>query len=365
MSNLTLDYKLSDIDSVIPFGYLGELFLVQMANSVDDKEGVNALLTEELVIKNAAKQGLTNNKVKAEIALKAKKQIAAFSEVGDIATLVINHAIKGGKDHKVLLKIPPFANYGQVMKEYDDLPASISLKNEYSLGLQRRLLLEQVKTGEKTEWINLNYIYERKELKKAIEGQISLNPNKEHLLLRPEDVAISAAVANSKGKADEAQNGFLNDIVLSALLQLLLSQKQSLIRKEYKNPKKEELKEELKGEMVDPLYKYHSSKPINKDSWTIDNAVIEYAKQEVCKIQLINMIVAGDPNYRQAAHGEDVHREGNREGLGPGLHRAWVPDSKDTGESRELPAAHGPPRRGAGTSSSFTKPIAAQVFDER
>ena len=279
-SSLKIEYKLAELDKVFPFGYFGELYIVQLANKQEDKESASALMTEELIIKNAVKHGKTNGKIKEQI--EGFKYPNANAEIGYITSLVLLHGIKAGKEHKISVSIPILENITKILRDYGDIVQGLDLHLKYSIGLQRKIILEQLKLNVNLEWVNINYSVERGDVKRAMESSISLRGNRDNLVLLAEEGE------KEKSKYDGSKDGdYLNDISFAQFMQILLSSKQIAIKSAMKNYKKEEGKKEeiVKHEinnMSDTLYKLKTKKGIISDAWTSEQAVVEYAKQEVC-----------------------------------------------------------------------------------
>ena len=347
-TGMEIERRLADLESVVPFGYFGELFLLQLANKAEEKSGVSAMLTDDVIIKNAIKQGTKNDKAEVPIEILPKMpglaHIHAVAEIGMITQLLVHHTIKGAKEHKVMLRIPFKANYAAVAREYGNVPQGLDLRRNSSLGLQRKLVLEQLKLTHEPEFVNINYTVERADVKRAIESNIYLKGDRNHLVLTSED----APAAPTKAKAEDSTRDptFLNDIDFNGFMQLLLAHKQLAIKKECKGAKRPDAKDLNAASVLapshkpsdNPLYRLQSSKPVLKDAWTSENAAIEYAKQEVPFDYL--GVVLGDLDHQQAQRREICPWSRDREGFRPRLHRDRHVVAEAARQGRQLSAAH-------------------------
>ena len=285
MTSTRIEYRLADLEQVLPLGYIAELFLVELMNKKEDKAETNALLTEELLVKNCAKEGLANRakvvSIEVKAGARAKAKIVAAAEVGDIAEQVLQHTVKGGKEHCLLVRVPCSAVLTQ---EYAEAPQGIGLRVGCSLGLRRRLVLEQLKVDKELEWVNINYTLERREVKRAIDNKITLRADKDHLILDEEEAGAHSAGVKPKFDESTKEAPYLNDVEYTKFIQMVLGQKQNLIKRELRAAKHEEAKKsrpEAIPKMEDPLYKLKSFQDIRKDPHTSEHAVIDFAKKEV------------------------------------------------------------------------------------
>jgi len=286
--------KLAETDTILPLGYISELYLVQAANKVEEKKSeFNAMLTDEIIIKNCIKQGQKNDLKTIPISVvgpeKAKSLITCFAELGSIVEQAIFQQLLVSKEHAVLVK--PGEKFDWNIKDAK-LSTDLDLKISYSLGLRRRLVLEQLKLdGKNLEWVNINYALEQHELQRMIESKISLKSDTSHLVLTDEEKGKQGDKQNKvKNEENLREAPYLNDIDYPKFLQIVLGNKQNAIKKELKNllaaksaEEKKEIPQDSKPEnkFLDPLYKLTSNKEIQKDPYTSEFNIIEYAKQEV------------------------------------------------------------------------------------
>ena len=136
------------------------LFLVQLRNVKEEKEDASTLLIDDIIIDNSIRQGMNNETriipVTIYEAERAKVKIEAQVEVGNIVEEVLKYNIKSGTDQIITVKVPIIEDREKIESEYT-IPKSLDLKNAYSMGLRRRLFLEQLKENANLQWVNMNY----------------------------------------------------------------------------------------------------------------------------------------------------------------------------------------------------------------
>ena len=278
---IKVEEKLADTEAVLPLGYIAELFLAQIKNKKEEEKEENALLIDDIIIRNAIRQKMTNSSKVIPITMlgieKVNVNIEAQAEIGEIVEQVLNYNIKSENEHILTVKVALLENIDELTQLYT-IPKGLNLKNNYSTGLKRRLFFEQLNVNKELEWVNINYTLERHDILWAIENHISLKPDNKNLVLTEEEGSSLEKFA--KGKSDTHSAPYLNSIELPKFLQIVLGQKQIAIRKELKYMKSEEPVEVIK-EVKDPLHKFTSFRNIKKDSYTSDLSIIDYAKQDV------------------------------------------------------------------------------------
>lgn len=328
ITQMRLEYRLAETEQVLPLGYVAELFLVELANRKEEKTDASMMLTEELIVKNGVAKGLANQPKTLPVAVKVdsrtQAKVSAFVELGDITEQVLQHAVREGKEHSLGVFIPVLAGVN-----CGELPQGIDLKMACSLGLRRRLVLEQLKMGKELELVNVNYTLERREVKRAIENKLTLRSDKDNLVLTDEETGPRGAGDKGRARFDDPnkESPYLNDIEYTKFIQLVLGQKQNLIKRELRAAKHEEAKKPAEAmrhdsgpKMDDPLYHLRSDREIRRDPFTSEHAVIDFAKKDVFYRICDNpRIVAGDTGHRQAKVREVNAGEGDRKGAGPGL----------------------------------------------